>query len=684
MQNSGEEEGAEMRNNERTLIIIILLSILFTFSFTSSWAANIYVSDNGTGAGTKTKPASFQSALDKARTNGQDDVIFLKQGYYALTAQLAYGSAGTDSKSVTVSGGWNADYSKQSADPSMTVVDGNNSIRLLDLSADAAGMDIVVIIENVHFQRGSSTGSPGAAIRAMQTNGGTMSLTIRNCDFNSNWTNSTGGAIYSIGTLHVADSTFWFNHGSSGGAIGISGTATIEGCDFRANDNIGGWQGSSVYAGSGALKVSRSIFRGQDDGVSSSGPGSPVYVHTGVSLTVTGSVFSINVIDYWGSAIQLWDASGVIRDTVFFDNKAGLLSGFGAVTYLNNSGGDESIEITNCTFYGNTSASGFAGALHLRGGITAITNTIFWSNGTNAGGAYLEYGTATISYSALQGSLAGTGLTDGGSNMVNVDPLFVDAANGDLRLQAGSPCIDSGNYPPDPGWTDFEGDGRIFDGDGDANAVIDRGADEFYPVVASVAVYEPASGDWLPSGGQYLITWNAPATAAAYKISYTLDGGLTWKAIAKGVTDRSYLWQAPIVTKNKKNCLAKVVGFDANNVKVGADQSDKFGIEVLGVTAPGSGNLWNEGVEYFVEWKTYQTMNPVDKVELFYSVDNGTTWKTIGTMTGGNPGTYPWTIPAVKKTKAACKVKVVLKDADGLVVGSDTSDGTFTIVNVIP
>jgi len=53
-------------------------------------------------------------------------------------------------------------------------------------------------------------------------------------------------------------------------------------------------------------------------------------------------------------------------------------------------------------------------------------------------------GTLHATYSDLAGGWPGTG-------NINADPLFVDAASGDYRLQAESPCIDAGdpNSPPD-------------------------------------------------------------------------------------------------------------------------------------------------------------------------------------------------------------------------------------------
>lgn len=75
----------------------------------------------------------------------------------------------------------------------------------------------------------------------------------------------------------------------------------------------------------------------------------------------------------------------------------------------------------------------------------------------------------------------------------SADPMFVDPANGDYRLSATSPLIDQGGMVPivpSPSATDFDGDGRILDGDGDMTATRDIGADEF----------ADTDGDDVPNG----------------------------------------------------------------------------------------------------------------------------------------------------------------------------------------
>src|SRR5205823_1810213 len=72
---------------------------------------------------------------------------------------------------------------------------------------------------------------------------------------------------------------------------------------------------------------------------------------------------------------------------------------------------------------------------------------------------------------------------------ISADPLFVDAANGDYRVQMTSPVIDTGNnrapqMPP----ADIAGNPRIVDGNGDGVDHVDMGAFEYRnhaPVVSA-------------------------------------------------------------------------------------------------------------------------------------------------------------------------------------------------------
>ena len=63
-----------------------------------------------------------------------------------------------------------------------------------------------------------------------------------------------------------------------------------------------------------------------------------------------------------------------------------------------------------------------------------------------------------VTYSCVEGGYAGEGNID-------LDPLFVNAAAGDLRIRPGSPCIDAGSNAAVPAGmvTDLWGLPRFFD-----------------------------------------------------------------------------------------------------------------------------------------------------------------------------------------------------------------------------
>jgi hypothetical protein len=209
-----------------------------------------------------------------------------------------------------------------------------------------------------------------------------------------------------------------------------------------------------------------------------------------------------------------------------------------------------------------------------------------------------------------------------------------------------------------------------------------------FRLVTAVKMLSPNSGESINSGSIHQVEWEAPVEAVKFKLSYSVDNGITWKKVHTEpfIMGSSFDWTVPIPSNNKRKCLLKVVGYNEKGKIVGTDKSDvPFGIEVVKLIFPNGGESLVTNGTPNITWKTNQTKTDVTKVVLSYTLNGGVNWNPIETLKQGpyppaDNYIYPWTPPSVGTTpKTKCKVKVVLKDAAGNVVGSDTSDGFFTI-----
>ncbi|MCB9784486.1 MAG: hypothetical protein H6751_16095, partial [Candidatus Omnitrophica bacterium] len=137
--------------------------------------------------------------------------------------------------------------------------------------------------------------------------------------------------------------------------------------------------------------------------------------------------------------------SVVVVDNSIFLMNAFSSVGAGSVFYGT---GQFSAEFDQCTCIVGADTTGFG--LFRFSSLPVLKNCIVVSE-PNASATPVGMNDAIVSYSLIQGGYPG-------EDNIDADPKFVDFENGDLHLQRGSPCIDSGT---DTGvMTDFDGNPR--------------------------------------------------------------------------------------------------------------------------------------------------------------------------------------------------------------------------------
>ncbi|MGB9619003.1 MAG: choice-of-anchor Q domain-containing protein, partial [Armatimonadota bacterium] len=145
------------------------------------------------------------------------------------------------------------------------------------------------------------------------------------------------------------------------------------------------------------------------------------------------------------------------------------------------------ITLTNVSLARSVNVSSLGSIIHNSNSTSTLTNVIAWVVGTQSGEKTISNDNASstrIAYSNIEGCGGSGGWNpacgiDAGNN-IEVNPLFVDAANGNLRLQSGSPAINSGDDNAVPAGVTTDRDGNLrFSG-----LTVDMGAYEFQSTLA--------------------------------------------------------------------------------------------------------------------------------------------------------------------------------------------------------
>jgi hypothetical protein len=190
-------------------------------------------------------------------------------------------------------------------------------------------------------------------------------------------------------------------------------------------------------------------------------------------------------------------------------------------------------------------------------------------------------------------------------------------------------------------------------------------------------------------GANYLLTWSSTKNDLDGDGRCDSNEGSCWDAYGLFISPSGQLQGTPfLIAGGSLNqfvyplfgggqyllVINSVNHFDGKTGNV----TGKFMLPRPRITSPNGGEFVPGGSPYEITWETGQLKTPAASVKISYSKDNGTTWIPIATRLG-NPGSHSWDVPAVKTDKTRCRVKVVLKDANGKTIASDISDETFTI-----
>lgn len=350
------------------------------------------------------------------------------------------------------------------------------------------------LIEGIEIYGGFSGTETLLSQRDWRTN-----ITILSGDIDENDTNTDGNNIAESYADIVGNNSYHVLLADGTGATNITAATVVDGFYITAGKSDGAEpsdRGAGLHCfGNGAGNESSPTIRNSSffgnsannqggairmsahyDGVSS-----PVVENCNFSGNYAGRGGAISGYSYGNNSVS----AALFTNCDFYQNVSG--SSGGAVALYAHDGGTNGTAFINCSFFGNQAGS-YGGAIYNVNSSSifteSLTNCILWGNTAYSNPEIVSlYASPIISHCIISGS-GGSGSgwdtelgTDGGNN-IDVDPQFVDTANGDLHLQACSPAINAGDGTSGSSVNttteDPDGNPRFYDG-----GIIDMGAYEY-------------------------------------------------------------------------------------------------------------------------------------------------------------------------------------------------------------
>ena len=344
--------------------------------------------------------------------------------------------------------------------------------------------------------------------------GGALNVThcrnvmLSNCSFRNNFSRERGGAIHAEDShLVFSDCQFLRNRVYTEDNVFAmyGGAADFQRCDVEMTGmELRGNYGPSCIGGalsfdSCAVFLDRAVFV---DNIGLNGGGMYLMRSNHKECRLSNLLFDGNFSGHFGGGMALSDVSPEIYNILVTNNQSEGVSCNGIFFYQ-----ECAPKMSNCIIYGNYPANP----------LMDTTQMWLWTYGDYAPemrNCLIEGDTAFI---------RGAQFLKVFEDIIDADPLFVDAENHNFHLTPNSPCVDAGN-PTVPQYLldgfDLDGNTRVF------NQRIDIGPYE-YSAAAVPSSISTGRGAWLvgnPLGAQSRIEFDEVVTGDLTVSVYAMSG----------------------------------------------------------------------------------------------------------------------------------------------------------------